>query len=66
MTLPCINMCVPVPAESKSEDTSRKLPTMWNVLDADIVNTEFEGVCHINLNLVNLIFHLSNFVHEKF
>lgn len=36
------------------------------MLDAGTGNTEFEGVCHISLNLVYLIFQLSNFVHEKF
>lgn len=40
--------------------------SVWNVLDADIGNRAFEGVCYISLNLVNFMFQLINFVHEKF
>lgn len=34
--------------------------------EMQVLETEFEGGCHISLSLVNFTFQLSNFVHEKF
>lgn len=42
------------------------IPSMWSVLYAEFACAEFEIFHHLNLNLVNLIFRLSNFVHSKF
>lgn len=36
------------------------------MLSAGLVYTELEVFCHFNLNLVNFIFQLCNFVHAKF
>lgn len=67
MTLSGIDMLVPVPAQSKLEAIagSYKL-NRWRVLYTGFVYAEFEFFYHFNLNLVNFIFQLSNFVHAKF
>lgn len=66
MTLSGIDILVPVPAQSKLEGTAENYKlNRWSVLHAGFIYAEFEVFCHFNLNLVNLIFQLSNFVRAK-
>lgn len=59
MTPSCTDTSVSVHAESKFEDINRKLHTEY-------VECVICRACICNLNLGNLIFQLSNFVHVKF